>query len=118
MEAYIPLARTLASSLNSTAKIFPMWPDMRLTVVPATTSHKKTERSPPADANLLLSCDLEYSRSTVKFTVTSRGGSEENSHADGEHFIPVRGVSLDLSTQAWIPQPYCAVLPACEYIFG
>ena len=31
---------------------------MRLVVVPVATSHKKTDRSPPEDANLALSCDL------------------------------------------------------------
>lgn len=50
-----PLATTLASSLNSTVLIFPICPAILRMVAPVDTSHRKTDLSPPDEANLLLS---------------------------------------------------------------
>ena len=64
----LPLARTVASLLNSTTCILLICAAIRLVVVPLATSHRKTERSPPDDANLALSWELSrtYEISLVK----------------------------------------------------
>lgn len=62
-----PLASTLASSLNSTAKIFPICPGILRIVCPVITSHRKTCLSPPEDAKRLLSCALSaYTHTSIR----------------------------------------------------
>jgi hypothetical protein len=51
----LPLASTVASALSSTAFTLLIWPDSLRVVTPAVTSQTKTERSPPEDANFVLS---------------------------------------------------------------
>lgn len=68
----VPLARTLASALKSTAYTLPICPDIRRIVVPVMTSHKNTARSPPALANLALSCAL--TKFVSQYTVIHRKG--------------------------------------------
>ena len=38
-------------------------------------------------------------------------------HGDGEDFITMSGVLLDLGAQLGIPEAYGAVVPAGQYIF-
>lgn len=54
----VPLATTLASLLNSTTCTLPKCPESRRMVVAVATSQRKTDLSPPDDANLALSSDL------------------------------------------------------------
>jgi len=55
----LPLATTEASVLNSTTFIFARWADILRIVFPVLTSQRKTDRSPPDETNLALSCALE-----------------------------------------------------------
>jgi hypothetical protein len=55
----LPLATTEASALNSTTLIFVRWADILRIVFPVVTSQRKTDRSPPEETNLVLSCALE-----------------------------------------------------------
>lgn len=55
----LPLATTEASLLNSTTLIFAKWADILRMVFPVLTSQRKTDRSPPEETNLVLSCALE-----------------------------------------------------------
>jgi hypothetical protein len=56
---HLPLATTEASALNSTTLIFARWADILRIVFPVVTSQRKTDRSPPEETNLVLSCALE-----------------------------------------------------------
>ena len=101
MEANLPLTTTLASSLNSTANIFPMCPDILLVVTPVMTSHRKMERSPPEDANWLLSLDLEYIHPIMLYSQVhdvSMSYGRSNSHTDAQHFISMCSVDFYLCT--------------------
>src|SRR6266404_65343 len=55
----LPLATTVASALNSTTLILVKWADILRSVFPVVTSQRKTDRSPPEETNLVLSCALK-----------------------------------------------------------
>lgn len=96
----VPLAKTLESSLNSTTNIFPICPAILRVVVPDITSHRNTERSPPEDASLLLSCDLPQKPLSI---VRPRPGARDDLHAHRKHLVPVCGERLYLRPQVRIP---------------
>ena len=54
----LPEARTVSSWLKATALTLPLWPENLLTTSWLATSHRKTARSPPHDANRWLLRDL------------------------------------------------------------
>ena len=53
-----PLISTLASALKATTLIFAICPGILRIVFPVVTSQRKTDLSPPDDANRALSCAL------------------------------------------------------------
>lgn len=57
-ERHAPLASTLASAFHATVLILPTCPLNRRTMSPDVTSQRKTLRSPPHEANRVLSYEL------------------------------------------------------------
>ena len=68
----VPLARTDASLLKSTAFTLPACPLNRLMTDPDVTSHRKTALSPPDDANRELSGVLIDDNSTETSAIVKR----------------------------------------------
>jgi hypothetical protein len=77
IEETLPLATTEASLLNSTTLIFAKCADILRMVFPVFTSQRKTDRSPPDETNLALSCALkEDEQRSVRHVSHSLIGAE------------------------------------------
>lgn len=114
-ESGTPLATTLASSLNSTTCILPIWPESLRVVVAVATSHRNTDLSPPDDANLALSLELGC---TEVFDLEREWYEIDKSiHSDGEDFIAVCSKSFDFSAETGIPKADSSVLAASQDVF-
>jgi hypothetical protein len=119
----LPLATTEASALNSTTLIFARWADILRIVFPVVTSQRKTDRSPPEETNLVLSCALEkHKRNKMNGRKRdARGGGDqnrdENLHRDRENLVTVGRIGLDHCAQVGVPETDKPVLTTREDIF-
>ena len=112
---------TEASALNSTTLIFARWADILRIVLPVVTSQRKTDRSPPEETNLVLSCALEKTQCNknawMKETRARDQNRDENLHRDRENLVTVGRISLDHCAQAGVPETDNSVLTTREDIF-
>lgn len=82
----------------------------------------KTDRSPPEETNLVLSCALEAERRHGQQGQTTRASligaeRERDLHRDGQNLVAVGRVGLDFCTQAGVPETDGSVLTTGEDVF-
>lgn len=88
--SHSPLARICESLLKATALIFPKCPCSRRITCPDATSHTNTSLSPPHDANLALSCDLQCPSSATTLLFRRILWKLKNSRTCPEQVLPAR----------------------------